>query len=267
MYGIPDEPRADLKGRIRGRKEALDAAAVNSMRAKLVALDCFHSGKGGLLCNRTINFDCFSYGGGGIPAGRELAALAESRALVMVDENHGADEPIPDIFETLDEMLRQRGNLDEAVDVATLMWKMIRKTYDQGINPSSMHHEPGPTQSERGQTDVDNHLPYFDINPFECHFRSGTRDSSLSAHRREDTLSSMRATVSDVHGEPTADSRLTVLTSLSRICHLLVKAPSSTLSIEPETFGVCQASQTSKLSSPHMTARSWAFGRRPSDRG
>lgn len=38
MYGIPDEPRADLKGRIRGRKEALDAAAVNSMRAKLVAL-------------------------------------------------------------------------------------------------------------------------------------------------------------------------------------------------------------------------------------
>ncbi|KAH7215928.1 hypothetical protein DER44DRAFT_741467 [Fusarium oxysporum] len=157
MYGIPDEPRADLKGRIRGRKEALDAAA-----------------------------------------------LAESRALVMVDENHGADEPIPDILETLDEMLRQR---------------------------------------------------------------SGTRDSSLSAHRREDTLSSMRATVSDVHGEPTADSRLTVLTSLSRICHLLVKAPSSTLSIEPETFGVCQASQTSKLSSPHMTARSWAFGRRPSDRG
>ncbi|EGU81349.1 hypothetical protein FOXB_08151 [Fusarium oxysporum f. sp. conglutinans Fo5176] len=38
MYGIPDESRADLKGRIRGRKEALDAAAVNSMRAKLVAL-------------------------------------------------------------------------------------------------------------------------------------------------------------------------------------------------------------------------------------
>ncbi|KAL7756545.1 hypothetical protein ACKLNR_013538 [Fusarium oxysporum f. sp. zingiberi] len=38
MYGIPDKPRADLKGRIRGRKEALDAAAVNSMRAKPVAL-------------------------------------------------------------------------------------------------------------------------------------------------------------------------------------------------------------------------------------
>lgn len=109
--------------------------------------------------------------------------------------------------------------------------------------------------------------PYFNINPFECRFRSGTRDRSLSAHRREDTFSSMRATVSDVHGEPTADSRLTVLTSLSRICHLLVKAPSSTLSIEPETFSVCQASQTSKLSWPHTTARSWAFGRRPSDRG
>ncbi|EXL97938.1 hypothetical protein FOIG_10231 [Fusarium odoratissimum NRRL 54006] len=131
----------------------------------------------------------------------------------MVDENHGADEPIPDIFETLDEMLRQRGNLDEAVDVATLMWKMIRKTYDQGINPSSMHHEPGPTQSERGQTDVDNHLPYFDINPFECHFRSGTRDSSLSAHRREDTLSSMRATVSD--DLPPA-SQSTILNALHR---------------------------------------------------
>ncbi|RKL05847.1 hypothetical protein BFJ71_g2995 [Fusarium oxysporum] len=82
----------------------------------------------------------------------ELDAPAESRALVIVDEDQGADEPIPDIFETLDEMLRQRGNFDEAVDVATLMWKMIRNTYDQGINPSSMHHEPGPTQSERAET-------------------------------------------------------------------------------------------------------------------
>ncbi|KAF5543494.1 hypothetical protein FPHYL_11270 [Fusarium phyllophilum] len=54
---------------------------------------------------------------------------------------------------------------------------------------------------------------------------------STRLSKEEDAFLSMRVTVSDVR--QSTDSPLTSSTEMSTICHLLAKAPSSTLFIEP----------------------------------
>ncbi|KAI1022168.1 hypothetical protein LB504_007479 [Fusarium proliferatum] len=129
-------------------------------------------------------------------SGSEREKLAYSRAFMITDEEEGSIAQADQSFTKLDDFLHSGGFLERALNGARVIRDMVQCTYKRGINPFSIG-APGPNQDERGRVRESNISPYFELTAFERSLRSGSRERSLSLHRKQGTFTGRRG--SGVH--------------------------------------------------------------------
>jgi hypothetical protein len=122
----------------------------------------------------------------------DLAALAESCPFVILMQPD--DEDPTDEVEALQDLLIEHGNLDQVLEGAGMMKRLMEKTFDRGINPFNFGPK-GPRQDERGREFPGDQLSHFELNAFEQTFRSGTRERSETRHELDGTFKGRRGEV------------------------------------------------------------------------